>query len=142
MFYDVTLQERVLLPLTNVPDQCSTAVFVKGSIQSLHKCDFCSLNYTSLIFGYWWSPLLFLCKNIIWNEEFIMNNRLWSRYFLIYFFIFIVISYYTCVYLQYYPSFCQIHNWQKYKKKKIIKGLGGSWGYWLLTTSLALVMWQ
>jgi hypothetical protein len=30
LFYNVILQERVLLPLTNVPDECRTAVMVKG----------------------------------------------------------------------------------------------------------------
>ena len=34
LLYDVILLERVLLSLTNVPDECRTAVIVKGSIKN------------------------------------------------------------------------------------------------------------
>ena len=44
MFYDIILQERVLLPLTNVLDECRTVVIVKGSIEKKNI----SLLYASL----------------------------------------------------------------------------------------------
>ena len=69
LFYDIILRKRVLLPLTNVPEECRIAVMVKGSIPFRLKNRANNTKYLSISYH-----LLLLYSFSRWSHYFSENN--------------------------------------------------------------------